>query len=67
MIEVSYLMKTKIKKIFLEVIFITKILYIILLNEVERIKDFAKLTGGTRQGRAEQRFNTVIVLYFCDK
>ena len=49
MIVVSYIMKRKIKKIFLEVIFNTKILYIIFLNEVANDQDFAKLTGMTRQ------------------
>ena len=47
MIAVSYLMKIKIKKIFLEVISNTKFfLYKILLYEIADDQDFAKLTGG---------------------
>ena len=46
MIVVSFLMKRKIKKIFLEVISNTKIFYIKIFNEVANDQDFAKLTGG---------------------
>ena len=38
-------MKRKIKKIFLEVISNTKIIYKISFNEIANDKDFAKLTG----------------------
>ena len=47
MIAVSYLMKRKIKKIFLQAISNTKYFwYKILFNEVANDQDFAKLTGG---------------------
>ena len=46
MIAVSYQIKRKIKKIFLEVISNTKIL----LNEVANDQDFAKLTWGLDKG-----------------
>ena len=47
MIAVSYLMKRKVMKIFLEIIFNNKvILYKILFNLVVNDRDFAKLTGG---------------------
>ena len=47
MIVVSYLMKRKIRKIFLEVISNTKnFLYKILFNVFANDQDFAKLTGG---------------------
>ena len=46
MIPISYLMKRKIKRIFLEVISNTKIFNIkILFNEISKDQDFAKLTG----------------------
>ena len=38
-------MKSKIKKIFFEVISYTKILYRILFNQATNDQDFAKLTG----------------------
>ena len=44
MIAVSYLMKRKIKKIYLEVISNTKILNIIFFNEIANDQDFPKLT-----------------------
>ena len=44
MIAVSYLIKRKIKDIFLEVISNTKIFYINFFNEVVNDQDFAKLT-----------------------
>ena len=47
MIAISYLMKRKIKKIFLEIISYTKILF----NEIANYQDFAKLKGRTRQRR----------------
>ena len=53
MIAVSFLMKRKIKKIFLEVISNTKILYIILFNEVAKDHDFGKLTGDLTKGRLD--------------
>ena len=55
MIAVSYLKKRKIEKIFLEVIFNTKIFYIKFFNEVANDQDFAKLTGGERQRGTGQR------------
>ena len=45
MIAVSYLMKRKLKKIFLEVISNTKIFNKILFNEIANDQDFVKLTG----------------------
>ena len=43
---VSYLMKRKIKKFFLEVIFNNKIFYLNFFNEIANDQDFPKLTGG---------------------
>ena len=55
MIAVSYIMNRKIKKIFLEVISITKIFYInFFFNEVANDQDFIKHRG-TRQGGTGQR------------
>ena len=51
MIAVSYIMKRKIKKIFFEVIFNSKIFNIFFFNEIVNDQDFPKLTGGTRQRR----------------
>ena len=51
MIAVSYLMKRKIKKIFLEVIFNNKIFNVNFFNEIANDQDFAKLTGGSGQRR----------------
>ena len=53
MIAISYLMKRKIKNIFLEVISNTKIFYINFFNEVANDQDFAKLTGGLDKGRLD--------------
>ena len=50
MIAVSYLMKRKIKKTFLEVISHFKIFSINFFNEVANDQDFAKLTGGLDKG-----------------
>ena len=50
MIAVSYLMKRKIKKIFLELISNTKIIYKILSDDFSNNQDFAKLTGGLDKG-----------------
>ena len=46
MIAVPYQMKRKIKYIFHKVISNTKILYIILFNEVAQDQDVVKFTGG---------------------
>ena len=53
MIAVTYLMKSKIEKIYFEVISNTKILYKILLNEVANYQDFAKLTGVVDKGEMD--------------
>ena len=45
MIAVSYLVKRKINKIFIDVIYNTKIL----LNEIAKDQDFTKLTGKTKK------------------
>ena len=56
MIVVSYLMKRKIKKIYLEVIFNTKnFINKILFNEIDNDQDFAKFTGGLVKGGTRQR------------
>ena len=47
---VLYLMKRKFKKIYFELISNTKIIYIILLNEVASYQDFSKLTGDLTKG-----------------
>ena len=63
MIAVSYLMKRKIKKIFIEVISNSKIfLYKILYNEVANNQDFVKLTGGLDIGGTGQRRIRYIIL-----
>ena len=51
MIAVSYIMKRKIKKIFIEVISNSKIFNIIFFNEIVNDQDFTKLTEGTGQRR----------------
>ena len=54
MIAVSYLMKRKIKNIFLEVISNTKIFYInFFFNENANDQDFVKLTGGLDKGELD--------------
>ena len=56
MIAGSYLMKRKIKKKILEVIFNTKIFNIkFCFNKVANDHDFAKITEGTRQRGTGQR------------
>ena len=50
MIEVSYIMKRKIKKIFFEVISNSKIFNINFFNEIVSDQDFTKLTGGLDKG-----------------
>ena len=49
MISVSYLMKRKIEKMFLDEIYNTKILYIILFNDFSNDQDFAKLQKEIKQ------------------
>ena len=51
MIAVSYLMKRKIKKIFIEVIWNTKKFQYNFFNEVVNDQNFAKLTGGLNKGK----------------
>ena len=55
MIAVSYLMKRKIEKIFLEIISNTKIFNINFFNEVTKDQDFVKLTGGLDKEETGQR------------
>ena len=50
MIEVSYIIKRKIKKIFLELISNSKIFNIIFFNEIIKDLNFPKLTGGLDKG-----------------
>ena len=55
MIAVSYIIKRKIKKIFIEIISNSKILNIIFFNKIINDQDFHKLTGGLDKGGTGQR------------
>ena len=63
---VSYLMKRKIKNIFLEIISNTKIFYINFFNENANDQDFAKITGGLDKGRLDnvEYCNTFIIIFY---
>ena len=55
MIAVSYLMKRKIKKIFLELVSNTKNYNIIFFNEIDNDQDFTKLQGMRQSGAGQCR------------